>query len=111
MPSRSRRTRRMTPTTTCAAAVRGTARIAPAIPPQSARKSTVLERAVSFAVVAFSDTGRVWQLRGHDGGFFDFHPGAGGGLRIDHKETVLRFDLATSADRPLSLYFTLGNSF
>ena len=41
----------------------------------------VLDRRVSFGAVAFFDTGRVWQLQGNDGQFFDFHSGAGGGLR------------------------------
>ncbi len=70
----------------------------------------VLQRRVSAGVVGFVDTGRVWQGHG-DGAFFDFHTGGGAGLRINHREMVLRMDFATSADRPFSAYFVLGSSF
>ena len=71
----------------------------------------ILDRAASMSLVAFYDTGRVWELRGHDGSFFDFHSGVGGGLRVDRKNTVLRFEVGTSHDRAFNLYVTLGSSF
>lgn len=73
--------------------------------------SIILDRPVAFALVAFLDTGRVWQLRGNDGPFFDFHSGAGGGLRLDHGATVVRLDVGTSKERAFNLYFALGSSF
>jgi len=71
----------------------------------------LLERRVSFGAVAFLDTGRVWQLDGSDGGFFDFHTGGGGGLRVYHREFVLRLDVGTSSERSVSYYITFGNMF
>jgi outer membrane translocation and assembly module TamA len=71
----------------------------------------IVDRAVSIGVVAFYDSGRVWQMPGDEGSFFDFHPAAGGGLRIDHRHTVLRFDFGTSHERAFNAYFTLGSAF
>jgi outer membrane protein assembly factor BamA len=74
-------------------------------------EARILDRPVSFAVAAFYDAGRVWQLRGEDGRFLDLHSGAGGGLRIQRGKTVVRVDAGTSAQRAFNLYFTLGNAF
>jgi outer membrane protein assembly factor BamA len=71
----------------------------------------LLDRAVSFGLVAFIDTGRVWQLDGTDGKFFSFHSGSGGGLRIWHREFVVRVDVGTSEERAVNFYFTFGNFF
>ena len=71
----------------------------------------LLDRRVSFGVVAFVDTGRVWQLLGNDGRFFNFHTGAGGGLRAYHREFVLRLDVGTSSERAASFYITFGSFF
>ncbi|MFL5310140.1 MAG: Omp85 family outer membrane protein [Myxococcales bacterium] len=71
----------------------------------------VLDRRVSFGAVAFFDTGRVWQLNGDDGRFFDFHSGAGGGLRAYHREFVLRLDVGTSSERSANFYITFGSFF
>src|SRR5438477_3281202 len=71
----------------------------------------VLDRRVSFGAVAFFDTGRVWQLQGNDGQFFDFHSGAGGGLRAYHREFVLRLDVGTSSERSANFYITFGSFF
>jgi outer membrane protein assembly factor BamA len=71
----------------------------------------LLDRVVSFGLVAFVDTGRVWQLDGTDRRFFEFHSGSGGGLRIWHREFVVRVDVATSDERPVNFYFTFGNFF
>jgi outer membrane protein assembly factor BamA len=72
---------------------------------------SLLDRIISFGLVAFVDTGRVWQLDGKDGDFFDLHSGAGGGLRIWQDEFLLRFDIGTSAERALNFYVTFGNFF
>ncbi len=71
----------------------------------------ILERTVSFGAAAFFDTGRVWHVRGDEDRFFDFHSGAGAGLRLYHREMVVRLDVATSSERPLSVYFALGSFF
>ena len=71
----------------------------------------LLDRRVSFGTVAFFDTGRVWQLLGNDGAFFDFHSGYGGGLRVYHREFVLRLDVGTSAERAANFYITFGSFF
>ena len=71
----------------------------------------LLGRRVTFGTVAFIDTGRVWQLQGNDGGFFDLHTGAGGGLRAYHREFVLRLDIGTSSERSASFYITFGSFF
>ena len=71
----------------------------------------LLDRRVTFGAVAFIDTGRVWQLQGNDGGFFDLHTGAGGGLRAYHREFVLRLDIGTSSERSASFYITFGSFF
>jgi hypothetical protein len=71
----------------------------------------LLERIVSFGLVGFVDTGRVWELNGKDGDFFDLHTGAGGGLRIWQDEFLLRFDIGTSAERSVNFYLTFGNFF
>jgi hypothetical protein len=71
----------------------------------------LLDRDISFGVVAFLDTGRVWQLDGTDGGFFSFHSGSGGGLRIWHNELVVRMDVGTSEERGVNVYLTFGNFF
>jgi outer membrane protein assembly factor BamA len=71
----------------------------------------LLERIVSFGLVAFLDTGRVWQLQGNDGNFFDFHSGAGGGLRLYKDEFLIRFDVGTSLERALNFYLTFGSFF
>jgi hemolysin activation/secretion protein len=71
----------------------------------------LLDRRVSFGAVAFFDTGRVWQLKGDDGRFFDFHSGAGGGLRAYHREFVLRLDVGTSSERSANFYITFGSFF
>jgi len=71
----------------------------------------LLDRRVSFGAVAFFDTGRVWQLKGDDGRFFDFHSGAGGGLRAYHREFVLRLDVGTSSERAANFYITFGSFF
>jgi outer membrane protein assembly factor BamA len=72
---------------------------------------SILDRLLSFGVVAFVDTGRVWQLNGNDGNFFDLHTAAGGGLRIWQDEFLLRFDVGTSAERSVNFYVTFGNFF
>jgi hypothetical protein len=66
---------------------------------------------LSFGVAGFVDTGRVWQPGLDAGRPFDLHPGAGGGLRMYHREVVVRLDVATSADRPIGAYFALGSFF
>src|SRR6266849_4647323 len=71
----------------------------------------LLDRRVTFGAVAFIDTGRVWQLQGNDGRFFDLHTGAGGGLRAYHREFVLRLDVGTSAERSANFYITFGSFF
>jgi outer membrane protein assembly factor BamA len=71
----------------------------------------LLERMISFGLVGFVDTGRVWQLQGNDGNFFDLHSGSGGGLRIYHGEFLLRFDVGTSQERAFNLYITFGTFF
>jgi hypothetical protein len=71
----------------------------------------LLDRRVSIGMVAFLDTGRVWQLQGDDGRFFDFHSGAGGGLRLYHREFVIRTDVGTSSERAVNFYLTFGNFF
>ena len=71
----------------------------------------LLDRRVSFGVVGFFDTGRVWQMDGNDGPFFNFHSGAGGGVRAYHREFVIRFDLGTSSERAASFYLTFGSFF
>jgi outer membrane protein assembly factor BamA len=71
----------------------------------------LLDRRVSFGTVAFFDTGRVWQLLGNDGSFFDFHSGYGGGLRAYHREFVLRLDVGTSSERAVNFYITFGSFF
>src|SRR6267378_3709954 len=71
----------------------------------------LLDRRVSFGTVAFFDTGRVWQLLGNDGAFFDFHSGYGGGLRVYHREFVLRLDVGTSSERAVNFYITFGSFF
>ena len=71
----------------------------------------VLDRRVSFGAVAFVDTGRVWQLKGDDGRFFDLHTGWGGGLRAYHREFVLRLDVGTSTERAANFYITFGSFF
>jgi surface antigen Omp85-like protein len=70
----------------------------------------VWDRRVSFGVVAFLDTGRVWQLH-DDGPFFRFHTGKGGGLRVWHREFLLRLDVGTSRERSANFYITFGNFF
>jgi hypothetical protein len=62
-------------------------------------------------VVGFVDTGRVWQLQGDDGRFFHFHTGTGGGVRVWHREFVLRLDVGTSPERAVNFYITFGNFF
>ena len=74
-------------------------------------EARLLERIVSFGLAGFIDTGRVWQLQGNDGDFFDLHSGTGGGLRIYHGEFLLRFDVGTSAERAVNIYITFGNCF
>jgi hypothetical protein len=71
----------------------------------------LLDRLISFGIVAFVDTGRVWQLDGNDGRFFAFHSGSGGGLRIWHREFVVRMDAGTSNERSVNVYLTFGNFF
>jgi surface antigen Omp85-like protein len=71
----------------------------------------VLDRRVTFGAVAFFDTGRVWQMKGDDGPFFDLHSGAGGGLRAYHREFVLRLDVGTSSERSANFYITFGSFF
>lgn len=71
----------------------------------------LLDRRVSFGTVAFIDTGRVWQLQGNDGRFFDLHTGYGGGLRAYHREFVLRLDIGTSSERAANFYITFGSFF
>jgi hypothetical protein len=71
----------------------------------------MLDRRVSIGMVAFVDTGRVWQLQGNDGPFFNFHTGAGGGLRLYHREFVIRVDVGTSSERAVNFYLTFGNFF
>ena len=71
----------------------------------------MFDRLVSFGVVGFYDTGRVWMLQGNDGPFFRFHHGVGGGLRMYHREFVVRFDVGTSAERAANIYLTFGNFF
>jgi outer membrane protein assembly factor BamA len=71
----------------------------------------LLERVISFGLAGFLDTGRVWQLQGNDGDFFDLHSGSGGGLRIYHGEFLLRFDVGTSSERAVNVYITFGNCF
>lgn len=66
---------------------------------------------VSFGVVGFLDAGRVWQLEGDDGPLWTIHPGYGGGVRLWRRSLVLRMDLASSPDRPFSLYFVFGHFF
>ena len=70
-----------------------------------------LDRRISIGAVAFYDTGRVWQLDGNDGSFFNFHGGAGGGLRLYHREFVIRFDIGTSSERAANFYLTFGSFF
>ncbi|MFL5406504.1 MAG: Omp85 family outer membrane protein [Myxococcales bacterium] len=72
---------------------------------------SLFERIISFGLVAFVDTGRVWQLNGNDGDFFDLHTAAGGGLRVWQDEFLLRFDVGTSAERAVNVYLTFGNFF
>jgi len=62
-------------------------------------------------LVGFIDTGRVWQLDGNDVRFFNFHSGAGGGLRAYHRELVLRLDVGTSSERSATFYITFGSFF
>jgi hypothetical protein len=73
----------------------------------------MLDRRVSIGMVAFVDTGRVWQFENNDGaGFFkNFHSGAGGGLRLYHREFVIRMDVGTSHERAVNFYLTFGNFF
>ena len=71
----------------------------------------LLDRRVSFGLVGFFDTGRVWQLQGADGRFFHFHSGAGGGLRVWHREFLLRLDVGTSSERSVNVYITFGSFF
>jgi len=71
----------------------------------------LFERRVSFGLVGFIDTGRVWQLDGNDGAFINFHSGAGGGLRAYHREFVIRLDVGTSSERDASFYLTFGSFF
>jgi outer membrane protein assembly factor BamA len=71
----------------------------------------LLDRIVSFGIVAFYDSGRVWMFQGNDGKFFDFHSGTGGGLRIWHEAFLLRADVGTSLERSINFYFTFGNVF
>jgi outer membrane protein assembly factor BamA len=71
----------------------------------------MFDRKVSFGVVGFYDTGRVWQLQGNDGAFFRFHHGVGGGLRMYHHEFVVRLDVGTSTERAANVYITFGNFF
>jgi len=71
----------------------------------------LLDRRVSFGLVAFLDGGRVWQFQGDDGRFFNFHKGGGGGLRVYHREFVLRLDVGTSSERAANVYLTFGNFF
>jgi len=71
----------------------------------------LLERVISFGLAGFLDTGRVWQLQGNDGDFFDLHSGSGGGLRNLHGEFLLRFDVGTSSERAVNVYITFGNCF
>ncbi|HZX66119.1 MAG TPA: BamA/TamA family outer membrane protein, partial [Myxococcales bacterium] len=72
---------------------------------------SLFDRIISFGLVAFVDTGRVWQLNGNDGDFFDLHTAAGGGLRVWQDEFLLRFDVGTSAERAVNVYLTFGNFF
>jgi Omp85 superfamily domain len=71
----------------------------------------LFDRRVSFGAVAFLDSGRVWQLQGNDGAFFDWHNGAGGGLRVYHREFVIRLDVGTSSERGANFYITFGSMF
>jgi outer membrane protein assembly factor BamA len=71
----------------------------------------MFDRRVSFGLVGFYDTGRVWQAQGNDGPFFRFHNGFGGGLRMYHREFVVRLDIGTSSERPVNFYLTFGNFF
>jgi hypothetical protein len=71
----------------------------------------MFDRRVSFGVVGFYDTGRVWQWQGNDGPFFRFHHGVGGGLRMYHREFVVRLDVGTSSERAANVYLTFGNFF
>ena len=50
-------------------------------------------------------------LNGDDGKFFDFHSGAGGGLRAWKDEFLIRFDVGTSPERSLNFYLTFGSFF
>jgi outer membrane protein assembly factor BamA len=65
----------------------------------------------NFGLVGFLDAGRVWELEGDDGPFWKIHPGYGGGVRLWRRSLVLRMDVASSPDRPLSLYFVFGHFF
>ncbi len=71
----------------------------------------LFDRRVTFGMVAFIDTGRVWQLDGNDGRFFNFHSGAGGGLRAYHREFLIRLDVGTSSERAFNFYITFGSFF
>ncbi|HWE24340.1 MAG TPA: BamA/TamA family outer membrane protein [Myxococcales bacterium] len=73
--------------------------------------ANMFDRRVSFGVVGFYDTGRVWQLQGDDGAFFRFHHGVGGGLRMYHREFVVRLDIGTSSERAANFYLTFGSFF
>jgi hypothetical protein len=74
-------------------------------------EARMFDRRVSFGVVGFYDTGRVWQMQGADGPFFRFHHGYGGGLRMYHREFVVRLDVGTSQERAANFYITFGNFF
>jgi outer membrane protein assembly factor BamA len=66
---------------------------------------------LSWGSVVFLDLGRVYQPGADNGTGLGLHPGYGGGLRVWRRAFVLRGDVASSPDRPVSVYLLFGHFF
>jgi len=68
---------------------------------------------LSFGTAAFLDLGRAYEPGTPDGvgPLLGIHPGYGAGLRLWRRAFVLRTDLASSPDRPFSIYLVFGEFF
>jgi hypothetical protein len=60
----------------------------------------------------FFDTGRVWHPATDDGDFWDWHSGAGAGLRVSRRAAVVRLDYGVwLAELRQAVYVTFGHMF
>lgn len=72
----------------------------------------VLGAPLKIGAVAFLDLGRVWQPGARDGSFWEWHSGAGGGLRLVRGEAVIRLDCGVALETGhVGLYVAFGQMF